>query len=215
MSQYKLSFVDDSVISLLESVEQYYQYVKEIKKYDLPIPTCISNEHCLTMNVLEKKWLSDFPTLYYVCNELEKDNYMFSVPFEEYHYLYYHMLRACKRLQEKEVKIRKFICVLPYSDITDYLSWRKEDATVFFERYLRVNRETLFEIPETDVLTEGKDNPDGNVQSVKKDTEIITKELEDVVVEPDDKDEGIDTKSLKESDKECFVIQRCEGCQEP
>ena len=125
------------------------------------------------------------------------------------------MLRACKRLQEKEVKIRKFICVLPYSDITDYLSPREEDATVFFERYLRVNRETLFEIPETDVLTEGKDNPDGNVQSVKKDTEIITKELEDVVVEPDDKDEGIDTKSLKESDKECFVIQRCEGCQEP
>ena len=38
MSQYKLGFVDDSVISLLESVEQYYQYVKEIKKYDLPIP---------------------------------------------------------------------------------------------------------------------------------------------------------------------------------
>ena len=76
MSQYKLSFVDDSVIALLESVEQYYQYVKEKKKHDLPIPTCIFNEHCLTMNVLEKKWLSDFLTLYHVCNELEKDNYI-------------------------------------------------------------------------------------------------------------------------------------------
>ena len=103
MSQYKLSFIDDSVISLLESVEQYYQYVKEIK-FDLPIPTCISNEHCLTMNVLEKKWFSDFPTLYYVCNELEKDNYMFSVPFEEYHYLYYHMLVHVRDYKKKKLK---------------------------------------------------------------------------------------------------------------
>lgn len=211
-----MNFVDDSVLSLLERVEQYYAYVKQLKKYSLPIPPCVSNEFFLIMEHLKTKWLTDFPNLDYVCKELEKDNYMFSVPFEEYHYLYYHMLRACRRLQEANIEFRDFLCVLPYSDITDYLSKKKEDATVFFERYLRVNRETLFEIRNTDVLSEGKDNPDGNVQSVEnKDTEIISKELKNVVIEVEDNDEGIDTKSLKEGDKKCFVIQRCQGCQEP
>lgn len=65
-------------------------------------------------------------------------------------------------------------------------------------------------------MSEGKDNPDGNVQSVEnKDTEIISKELKNVVIEVEDNDKRIDTKSLKEGDKKCFVIQRCQGCQEP
>ena len=215
MSQYKTSFVDDSVLVLLENVEQYYQYIKQLKKHSLPIPLCVSNEFFLIMENLKTKWLTDFPDLEYVRKELEKDNYMFSVPYEEYHYLYYHRLHACRKLRDSKVELHDFICILPYSDITDYLSRKKEDATVFFERYLRANRETLFEIKDTDVSTEGKDRPDGNKQSVDKGTDIVGKEFENIVIKVGDEDEGIDTKSLKEGDKHYFVIQLCQGCQEP
>lgn len=137
MSIYKISFVDENVLLLLEKVELYYMYVIELNKRELPIPTCVSNEFVLIKEMINKEWLDDFPDFEFICLELQKGNKLFSVPPEDQHYLYYHLLRVYKRLSNLKRPIVDFSTTLiPYTSIIDYLIRCKEDATYFFERYL-------------------------------------------------------------------------------
>ena len=152
MSNYKINFSSDNVIQLLEKVEQHYRYVHELNVRNLPVPTCVSNEFILIKEFINDKWLTDFPDFEFVCKELEKGNLLFSVPYDEQHYLYYHLLRAYKKLSKQNRLVTDFSeTLIPYTSITDYLLRHKEDAREFFENYLD-NRSSVSLIENKDAI---------------------------------------------------------------
>ena len=196
MSEYKLSFVDDSAIQLLEKIEQYYEYLKEPKKHDLPIPSCVSNEFILIKDNIKQKWLADFPDFKHVCSELESSNRLFSVPYEEHHYLYYHMLRAYKKLFDNSQVTADFSSTfVPYSHITNALYKRKEDATDFFERYL--DNERGISLVEHDIR-----KFDFNKEPVSKILPSEKLDIEACTVE----------QATGETSSDYFIVQKCQGC---
>ena len=137
-SFFVLTLQSDELFKRLKRMQNYLFEFKKLKKFQLPSPVCLQNQHTMNMFHLNNEWLDIFPSLKTVEKLIKEDKSLFFVPKkEEHYYLYYHLLVAYKKFVESgdDKKIYDDDHMLDYNSLSDYLARKNLDATKFFEIY--------------------------------------------------------------------------------
>ena len=140
MSNYFLSFRDESVLQLLQNIDQYCEYLKVISEFGLQAPPCLYNEHILMKSYCKKKWYDSFPSFEFVYDKLVQRKKLFSVPVDDLHYLYFHLLNTYNEMSKTEnLNFIDEDTFIPYNDVSLYITINKMQAKEFFKKYLNVD----------------------------------------------------------------------------